>query len=406
MISPYHLADISRKTGIPLWNPDDPSYFLRDGGFGINPYLQDYIRFHIPLSHAMAEKALPGEPQFTPENVASLPTESGPSSGYPQVSSTPGVERMKTGTTPGGMSAALSDPDKVRLAAEIHKTLAIDPDTRQSRLLLPAIGAHRIAFKGPTLGAWEEGGLNHLDPHIAIDVPNNPNDPKFHAHVHGILADLFRQTAIGSEIHRPKSFSPNAMGIRGHWDEPLSEAQATALAMDLVKSGKSHGHGPEVYPGENFARAILYPYTEGQPVSIPTGIGSSNFPSGDVRFEHQDQVAANANEISDILRKHGARETRLFGLQTGYHEPSGPLPADVTGDPKYQAIKNALGEVRARFGVEKGMETASEDDKDAKVAKVMREFKEGKLRSSSGDIVTDRDQAIAIAMSESGQSKG
>lgn len=35
-----------------------------------------------------------------------------------------------------------------------------------------------------------------------------------------------------------------------------------------------------------------------------------------------------------------------------------------------------------------------------KVHKVMREFKEGTLKSSSGDKVTSRDQAIAIALSE------
>jgi uncharacterized protein (DUF2249 family) len=40
-----------------------------------------------------------------------------------------------------------------------------------------------------------------------------------------------------------------------------------------------------------------------------------------------------------------------------------------------------------------------------KVHKVMREFKEGKLKSSSGQVVTSRDQALAIAMSESGLSK-
>jgi hypothetical protein len=37
-----------------------------------------------------------------------------------------------------------------------------------------------------------------------------------------------------------------------------------------------------------------------------------------------------------------------------------------------------------------------------KVAKVMREYKAGKLKSSSGQKVTSRDQAVAIAMSEAG----
>lgn len=35
-----------------------------------------------------------------------------------------------------------------------------------------------------------------------------------------------------------------------------------------------------------------------------------------------------------------------------------------------------------------------------KVEKVMREYKQGKLKSSSGDKVTSRKQAIAIGLSE------
>jgi hypothetical protein len=35
-----------------------------------------------------------------------------------------------------------------------------------------------------------------------------------------------------------------------------------------------------------------------------------------------------------------------------------------------------------------------------KMEKVMREYKEGKLKSSSGDKVTSRKQAIAIGLSE------
>ena len=37
-----------------------------------------------------------------------------------------------------------------------------------------------------------------------------------------------------------------------------------------------------------------------------------------------------------------------------------------------------------------------------KVAKVMREYKAGKLKSSSGDKVTNKKQAVAIALSEAG----
>ena len=40
-----------------------------------------------------------------------------------------------------------------------------------------------------------------------------------------------------------------------------------------------------------------------------------------------------------------------------------------------------------------------------KVEKVMHEFKQGELESSTGKKVKKRKQAIAIAMSESGQSR-
>lgn len=42
------------------------------------------------------------------------------------------------------------------------------------------------------------------------------------------------------------------------------------------------------------------------------------------------------------------------------------------------------------------------DKMKAKVAKVMREYKAGKLKSSSGEKVTSKEQAVAIAMSEAG----
>jgi len=43
--------------------------------------------------------------------------------------------------------------------------------------------------------------------------------------------------------------------------------------------------------------------------------------------------------------------------------------------------------------------------KKKKVGKVMHEFKHGDLKSSTGKKVKSRKQAVAIAMSESGQSR-
>ena len=44
-------------------------------------------------------------------------------------------------------------------------------------------------------------------------------------------------------------------------------------------------------------------------------------------------------------------------------------------------------------------------DRQTKMHKVMSEFKEGSLKSSSGRKVTNRKQAIAIGTSESGQTR-
>jgi hypothetical protein len=43
-------------------------------------------------------------------------------------------------------------------------------------------------------------------------------------------------------------------------------------------------------------------------------------------------------------------------------------------------------------------------EKQAKIARVMREFKAGTLKSSSGEKIKDRRRAVAIALSEAGMS--
>lgn len=46
----------------------------------------------------------------------------------------------------------------------------------------------------------------------------------------------------------------------------------------------------------------------------------------------------------------------------------------------------------------------SKKAKQAKIRKVLKEFKAGTLKSSSGEKITDRRRAIAIALSEAGMS--
>lgn len=58
-------------------------------------------------------------------------------------------------------------------------------------------------------------------------------------------------------------------------------------------------------------------------------------------------------------------------------------------------IKREVGEV-LRGGVRKVMKR----EVSGKVERTMREFKRGQLRSGSGDLVSSRAQAIAIALSQ------
>ena len=75
--------------------------------------------------------------------------------------------------------------------------------------------------------------------------------------------------------------------------------------------------------------------------------------------------------------------------------------------PKDQEIKGKLTGygIRLKKSFAKGGDVKKETKAEKKVSKVMGEFKEGKLKSSSGQKVTSRKQAVAIALSEAGQSK-
>ncbi len=77
-------------------------------------------------------------------------------------------------------------------------------------------------------------------------------------------------------------------------------------------------------------------------------------------------------------------------------------PADIGNVPGYEMIFKSFydGDMALDF-FEKAVKVAQEK----KVSKVMKEFKDGTLKTGTGDKVTSKDQAIAIAMSEAGLSK-
>lgn len=90
------------------------------------------------------------------------------------------------------------------------------------------------------------------------------------------------------------------------------------------------------------------------------------------------------------------------------HKENGEVTGVNYGIPNGFSFYMPISQFKNQFvptskkGFKKGGKTPAKEDK---VALVMHEFKEGKLYSSSGRKVTDREQAIAIALSEAGVSK-
>ena len=69
-------------------------------------------------------------------------------------------------------------------------------------------------------------------------------------------------------------------------------------------------------------------------------------------------------------------------------------------------VSDTIEKVKEKImGLFRKKEIVSDEKKDDKVGIVMKEFKEGELKSGSGEKVTDPKQAIAIALSEAGKSK-
>jgi hypothetical protein len=87
-----------------------------------------------------------------------------------------------------------------------------------------------------------------------------------------------------------------------------------------------------------------------------------------------------------------------------YIEFEGPDPLEKQLDsPLYVYEFEVSGH---KYGITKSFEVVDieksiKETKEQKVARVMKEWKEGKLKTASGELVTGRDQAIAIALSES-----
>jgi len=116
------------------------------------------------------------------------------------------------------------------------------------------------------------------------------------------------------------------------------------------------------------------------------------------RYKHKESLEKAFNHITDEFLK-GNVDDKLYSKSfIKFKTESEGNERDIQID----AIQKAYKEGRLPQDLfEKAVKTAQEK----KVSKVMSEFKAGDLKSGSGEKVVDKDQAIAIAMSESGISK-
>jgi GNAT superfamily N-acetyltransferase len=135
---------------------------------------------------------------------------------------------------------------------------------------------------------------------------------------------------------------------------------------------------------------------EGQ--AIQQGLSSFQQPTSQGSSQSMSQQQINP-EMLQMLSKSGALTKMERGGSIDYNLGGKQTNTDVNKAFEYVSDKNvSLKEMFKRGGV-----TPSQQNK---IARVMREFKKGKLHSGSkkGPIVEDREQAIAIALSEAGVS--
>lgn len=106
------------------------------------------------------------------------------------------------------------------------------------------------------------------------------------------------------------------------------------------------------------------------------------------------------NYIEEYAKNNG--NDIVFGYITQKSQPSIDVIKTILNKNGYTTTK---GDNDFHKVISNKMAKGGQTKQQEKVSKVMHEFKLGKLKSSSGDLVTDEKQAIAIALSEAGLSK-
>jgi hypothetical protein len=183
-----------------------------------------------------------------------------------------------------------------------------------------------------------------------------------------------------------KKFPYKAKDENGNW-----VIRPNMLRAAMTRAGQ-HGY-PEIYKKAKKLYDKIKP-TKVQKSAGP--IGYTNVQKIGTIDEAKNKIKNYEEKIFDLMKK--------FKISKKQAEKQSILNEVSDYMSSYNELLRRSREIITDQKIDKKLSKSTTDAKQEKVHKVMKEFKEGKLKSSSGKTVTDREQAIAIAMSESGLS--
>jgi hypothetical protein len=190
-------------------------------------------------------------------------------------------------------------------------------------------------------------------------------------------------------------------------NDPLVKAKRKAKET-AIRAGLAYatGGGSEIARAEGQAmqQAMASMQSQQQQAQGQTTTQSA-LPEGEINPQLAQQMIAQNPQLIQMLTKSGGG---FQGMAKG-----GSIESEIdyskggikTSDELNKAFES-LGDSNTKLS-ERFKRGGTTPKKQRKIAKVMREFKQGELHSGSkdGPIVKDREQAIAIALSEAGASK-
>jgi Family of unknown function (DUF6496) len=180
--------------------------------------------------------------------------------------------------------------------------------------------------------------------------------------------------------------------MKSEEDETMIMAHEIVEYLMMCEAGYDYDSAHDL---ANEAEAVLRGHTQEEP--------EESEESGDLEQDKEigAEKEAEEHDVSDSEAEQIAEEHEEEHPM--YYKKMEEAGLGKAGSPK-DIIMIMVGK-RKPMGSGKGYGKSAPIPKPQKVSKVMGEFKSGALKSSSGDKVTNRKQAIAIALSEARRSK-